>query len=65
MTLRATQNAIFIAQPTSSRQVYKQYSWNHCLQVMPWVPQNDILGHPSTKAFLSHMGANGLNEVKF
>ena len=34
-----------------------------CLQVTPWVPQNDILGHPSTKAFLSHVGANGLNEV--
>ena len=31
---------------------------------MPWVPQNDILGNPSTKAFLSHMGANGLNEVR-
>lgn len=31
--------------------------------MMPWVPQNDILGHSSTKAFLSHMGANGLNEV--
>ena len=35
----------------------------NCLQVTPWVPQNDILGHPSTKAFLSHVGANGLNEV--
>ena len=34
-----------------------------CLQVRFWVPQNDILGHPSTKAFLSHVGANGLNEV--
>ena len=43
--------------------MYIQYSWIHCSQVMPWVPQNDILGHPSTKAFLSHMGANGLNEV--
>ncbi len=31
--------------------------------MMPWVPQNDILGHRSTKAFLSHMGANGLYEV--
>ena len=46
-----------------SRQVY---TWNLCVicsQMMPWVPQNDILGHPSTKAFLSHVGANGLNEV--
>ena len=34
-----------------------------CAQVVTWVPQNDVLGHPSTKAFLSHCGANGMNEV--
>jgi hypothetical protein len=30
---------------------------------MHWVPQNDVLGHPRTRAFLTHCGANGLNEV--
>ena len=48
-----------------SCQVYAQLSQTQGSQVMPWVPQNDILGHPGTKAFLSHVGANGLNEVSF
>ena len=28
------------------------------------MPQNDVLGHPRTKAFLSHGGVNGLYEVR-
>ncbi|XP_038638496.1 UDP-glucuronosyltransferase 2A1-like [Scyliorhinus canicula] len=28
-----------------------------------WVPQNDILGHPKTRAFVSHGGTNGLYEA--
>ena len=35
----------------------------HPLQVMTWAPQNDVLGHPSVKAFLSHCGANSMYEV--
>ncbi|EIE24908.1 UDP-Glycosyltransferase/glycogen phosphorylase [Coccomyxa subellipsoidea C-169] len=35
------------------------------VKVVTWVPQNDVLGHPSTKAFLSHCGANGLNEAAY
>ena len=33
------------------------------LQVLTWIPQNDVLGHPSVRAFLSHCGANSMYEV--
>ena len=32
-------------------------------QVVNWMPQNDVLGHPQTRAFLSQCGANSLYEV--
>ncbi|XP_032190363.1 UDP-glucuronosyltransferase 2B31-like [Mustela erminea] len=28
-----------------------------------WIPQNDILGHPKTKAFVTHGGTNGIYEA--
>ena len=33
------------------------------MQVVPWVPQNDILAHPHLRAFLSHVGLNSMYEV--
>ena len=33
------------------------------LQVVRWLPQNDILAHPRTRAFLSHCGVNSMYEV--
>ena len=35
-----------------------------CVQVSTWVPQNDVLAHPNTKAFLSHCGGNSMYEVR-
>ena len=32
-------------------------------QVVNWMPQNDVLGHQQTRAFLSQCGANSLYEV--
>lgn len=32
-------------------------------QVLTWAPQNDVLGHPGVRAFLSHCGANSMYEV--
>nr|KAG5713193.1 hypothetical protein BaRGS_007720 [Batillaria attramentaria] len=31
----------------------------------PWIPQNDLLGHPNTKVFVSHCGKNGQYEALY
>ncbi|XP_068831341.1 UDP-glucuronosyltransferase 2C1-like isoform X1 [Capricornis sumatraensis] len=28
-----------------------------------WIPQNDLLGHPKTRAFITHCGTNGIYEA--
>ncbi|XP_078380886.1 UDP-glucuronosyltransferase 2B31-like [Oculina patagonica] len=35
------------------------------IKVLQWIPQNDILAHNSTKAFISHTGHNSLYEAAF
>ncbi|KAM6150520.1 UDP-glucuronosyltransferase 2B31-like isoform 1-T1 [Erethizon dorsatum] len=32
-------------------------------QLYKWIPQNDLLGHPKTKAFVTHGGSNGIYEA--
>ena len=34
------------------------------MQVVTWVPQNDVLAHPNLKLFLSHCGVNSMYEVR-
>ena len=34
------------------------------VQVVTWVPQNDVLAHPNLKLFLSHCGVNSMYEVR-
>lgn len=33
------------------------------MQVVTWLPQNDVLAHARTRAFLSHVGINSMYEV--
>ncbi|XP_020621501.1 UDP-glucuronosyltransferase 2B10-like [Orbicella faveolata] len=35
------------------------------VKVLPWIPQNDLLAHNRTKAFISHAGHNSLYEAAF
>ncbi|XP_066289814.1 UDP-glucuronosyltransferase 2C1-like [Branchiostoma lanceolatum] len=34
-------------------------------KLMSWLPQNDLLAHPKTQAFLSHAGLNGAYEALY
>ena len=38
---------------------------NGNIMTMRWVPQNDILGHPNTKLFISHCGNNAQVEALY
>ena len=33
------------------------------IHLIEWAPQNDVLGHPATRAFLTQAGTNSFNEV--
>ncbi|XP_063697845.1 UDP-glycosyltransferase UGT5-like [Culicoides brevitarsis] len=35
------------------------------VMIKKWLPQNDILAHPNTKLFVSHMGIGGFNEAMY
>ncbi|XP_067295644.1 UDP-glucuronosyltransferase 2A1-like isoform X2 [Pseudorasbora parva] len=32
-------------------------------RIYKWIPQNDLLGHPKTRAFITHGGTNGIYEA--
>ncbi|XP_043533221.1 UDP-glucuronosyltransferase 2C1-like [Chiloscyllium plagiosum] len=54
-------------------QVPQKVIWKHNGETPPnignntllakWIPQNDLLGHPKTRAFIAHGGTNGLYEA--
>ena len=35
------------------------------VRIMKWLPQNDLLGHPKTRLFVTHGGNNGANEAVY
>ncbi|XP_062984238.1 UDP-glucuronosyltransferase 3A2 [Elgaria multicarinata webbii] len=41
----------------------KEISLASNVKIMDWVPQNDLLGHPKARLFVTHGGLNGLMEA--
>lgn len=41
----------------------KPASLGNNTKLVEWLPQNDLLGHPNTKVFVTHGGTNGLYEA--
>uniref|UniRef100_A0A2R8MEC8 UDP-glucuronosyltransferase n=2 Tax=Callithrix jacchus TaxID=9483 RepID=A0A2R8MEC8_CALJA len=41
----------------------KPHALGHNTRVYKWIPQNDLLGHPKTRAFITHGGSNGIYEA--
>lgn len=35
------------------------------VHLFPWIPQNDLLGHPNTRLFVTHCGNNGQYEALY
>lgn len=35
------------------------------IKTVNWAPQNNVLGHPAVKAFVTHAGSNGLYEAAY
>jgi len=35
------------------------------IKTVTWLPQNDILGHPKTRLFMTHSGINGISESAY
>ena len=35
------------------------------VKILKWLPQNDLLGHPKTKLFITHCGNNGQHEALY
>ncbi|DBA81000.1 TPA: hypothetical protein ACH3X2_007206 [Trebouxia sp. C0005] len=38
---------------------------SHNIRLIEWAPQNDVLGHPATRAFLTQAGTNSFNEAAY
>ncbi|KAI8491722.1 UDP-glucuronosyltransferase 2A1 [Branchiostoma belcheri] len=70
MTMRAEQIEIFAEAFSRLRQkVVWRYTGDkpaglgNNTKLMAWLPQNDLLGHPKTRVFVTHAGYNGLSEA--
>ncbi|XP_064183653.1 UDP-glucuronosyltransferase-like isoform X2 [Anguilla rostrata] len=55
------------------RQIPQRVVWRHTgplpdnlpdnVKILKWLPQNDLLGHPKAKAFITHGGTHGIYEA--
>lgn len=41
------------------------FSVSQNVVIQSWIPQNDLLGHPSVKAFVTHGGARSMQEAVY
>ena len=49
--------------PTFSNDLQSQVPPN--VYLLPWIPQNDLLGHPKSQIFITHCGNNGQHEALY
>ncbi|XP_030833013.1 UDP-glucuronosyltransferase 2B31 [Strongylocentrotus purpuratus] len=45
--------------------VMPEYDLPPNIKALPWLPQNDLLGHPKTRLFMYHGGNNGFYEAVY
>ncbi|XP_054769634.2 2-hydroxyacylsphingosine 1-beta-galactosyltransferase-like [Lytechinus pictus] len=49
----------------SKQDIHSDVSLSPNIKVFPWIPQNDLLGHPSVRLLIFHGGNNGMHEAVY
>ena len=71
MTWQILRNKTFKALGKLPQRAIVQYGFEKTgdiasnIKLVKWLPQNDLLGHPQTRLFITHGGNNGQNEAAY